>query len=76
MIFDGLESNLDQNAPISKWYHQINQYCSIRDETTADRKLRFIAIDRRQSRLKRGSISPIRGHVKILGMWECDEIDT
>ena len=57
------DHNLSENARISKDAHEIGQYCSPGDETGTIRKLRFTAFQRRQSRLKRSSISPFRGHV-------------
>ena len=61
--FHKIRCEICQNPQISKDTHEIDQYCSPGDETAVIRKLRFTAFQRRQSRLKRSSISPFRGHV-------------
>ena len=64
MLFDDTDCTQYENTWISKSVHQIDQYWSPGDENSVDRELRVIAIDRRQTRLKRSSISPFHGHLK------------
>ena len=49
----------------SKHDHETTLYCFVRDDLSTDWKLRFMAIDRRQARLKRSNIDPFHGHVLI-----------
>ncbi len=46
-------------------HRETTQYLSPGNDISVDRKLRFMAIDRRKSRLKRISISPFHDHVEI-----------